>query len=193
MQGIIIMGFPKCGTTSLLEYLKKKYNKEIADQSGFYPYDFVNKISRREWCYLPFEEQLDKFKKQFGDPADFELDFITREPVGRIWSAWEAWNHYYKGYTFEEYLQIDSDEYKKRWNNRGVSHHGEVNPIKQVDYWNWITPWVKEYGTDIVKVYTLEGLSSHPDFPQTNSLKKSQIPENCRELVEKYLKKEKKS
>ncbi len=191
MQGLIIMGFPKCGTTSLLEYLKKKYDKEIADQKGFYPYDFVNKISRREWCYLPFEEQLKRFKHEFGDPKDFKLVFIMRDPVERIWSGWEAWNHYYKGYTFEEYLQIDSDEYKKRWNNKGVSHHGEVNPIEQVDYYKWITPWIK-YKCPI-DVHMLEHIRQDKDFPQTNSLKKSQIPDQCRELVEKYLKKEKKS
>jgi len=52
---------------------------------------------------------------------------------------------------------------------------------------------MEKYGSDIVKVYSLEGIRSDPLFPQTNSLKKSEVPENCRELVEKYLKKEKKS
>jgi len=189
MQGLIILGFPKCGTTSLLECLKAKYKKDIADQKGFYPYDFVDKISRREWCYHPHEEQIKRFNHQFGDPADFELAFITRDPVERVWSGWEAWSHYFQGYTFEEYLNIDSDEYKKRYNNRGLSHLGEINPIKQVDYKYWIDLW-KDYEVD---VYELEEIRKDPDFPQTNSLKKSEIPENCRELVEKYLKKEKRN
>lgn len=166
---------------------------EIAEQAGFYDHDFKDRISRREWCYLPFDEQMSRFNKVFGDPADFELVFITRDPVERIWSGWEAWNHYFQGYTFEEYLNIDSDEYKERYNNRGLSYLGEINPIKQVDYWYWITPWMEKYGSDIVKVYSLEGLKNDPLFPQTNSLKKSQVPIKCRELVEKYLKKEKKS
>ena len=193
MQGIIVMGFLKCGTTSFLSYLQNLYDKDVADQAGFYPPDFREKISRREWCYLPFEEQIKRFKHQFGDPANFKICFITRDPVERIWSGWEAWNHYFIGYTFEEYLNIDSEEYKKRYGNKGLSYLGEINPIKQVDYWKWITPWMKEYGHKVIEVYTLEGLRPHPDFPQTNSLKKSQVPENRRELVEKYLKKEKKS
>jgi len=193
MQGVILWGFLKCGTTSMLKYLEKKCEKHIADQSGFYPYDFKGKISRREWCYLPHEEQVKRFKFQFGDPADWKFIFITRDPVERIWSGWEAWNHYFRGYTFEEYLNIDSEEYRKRNNNKGLSYLGEVNPIKQVDYWKWITPWMEKYGSEMVEVYSLEGLLSDPDFPQTNSLKKSQIPDQCRELVEKYLKKEKKS
>ena len=188
MKGIVIMGFPKCGTTSLLKYLEVKYTKEIAKEAGFYPHDYDNKISRREWCYQPFEEQVKRFKHEFGDPKDFRLVFIIRDPVERIWPGWEAWNHYYKGMTFEQYLNLETSEY-----DDGLSYLGEVNPIKQVNYWKWITPWMEKYSSKLVEVYTLEGLAPHPDFPQTNSLKKSQIPENCRGLVENYLKKEKKS
>jgi len=182
------MGFPKCGTTSLLEYLKKKYDIGVARDKGFAGADIKDHISRREWCYLPFDEQIKRFKHEFGDPADFKICFITRDPVERIWSGWEAWSHHYTGYSFEQYLNLKTGNY-----SGGLSYLGEVNPIEQVDYWKWITPWMKEYGSKVVEVYTLEGLRNHPDFPQTNSLKKSQVPENCRELVEKYLKKEKKS
>jgi hypothetical protein len=189
MQGIVIMGFPKCGTTSLLEYLRAKYKKDIANQKGFYSHDFLNKISRREWCYLPFEEQLEKFKHEFGDPADFKIVFITRDPIDRVWSGWEAWSHYYKGYTYEEYLNMDSEEYKKKWNDRGLSYLGEVNPIKQVDYWKWIMPWMERYGSEVVNVYSLEGLIPHPSFPQTNSLKKSDIPDKYYKLTDIVLKK----
>ncbi len=72
---IIILGFPKCGTTSLMKYLEKKYDKIV---------------TRREWCYLPFEEQLKKFNKEFGDPKDFKLVFITRSPVNRLWSLYKT-------------------------------------------------------------------------------------------------------
>lgn len=186
MKGVMILGFPKCGTTSLLDYLKAKYSKEITEQKGFYPYDFVNKISRREWCFQPYEEHLKRFKKQFGDPADFKLVFITRDPVERVWSGWESWKHYYSGYTFEEYLKTDTEEYKKRWNNRGLSYLGEVNPIKQVDYKHWLMPWLDNYPEQVI-VYQLEKIRKDPDFPQTNSLKKSDIPDKYRELILKAL------
>ena len=186
MQGIVIMGFPKCGTTSLLEYLIKKYDMPIARAKGFVESDFKDHISRREWCYLPFEEQRRQFKHEFGDPADFKICFITRDPVERIWSGWEAWNHYYQGLAFEEYLNLDTETYEG-----GLVYLGEVNPIKQVDYKYWISLW--KNGGYKIDVYELEEIKKDPDFPQTNSLKKSQVPENCRELIEKYLKKEKKS
>lgn len=179
-DGVIIMGFPKCGTTSLLEYLKVKYKKNIADQKGFYPYDFLNKISRREWCYQPIEEQVRRFKHEFGDPVYFKLVFITRDPVERVWSGWEAWNHYYKNMTFEEYINLDADTYEG-----GLSYLGEVNPIKQVDYKYWISLW-KNGGYE-VDVYELEDIRKDPDFPQTNSLKKSNIPDEYRELILKAL------
>ena len=180
MKGIIILGFPKCGTTSLLEYLKKKYDMEVAREKGFVTSDFKDHISRREWCYLPFEEQLKRFKHEFGDPADFKLIFITRDPVERIWSGWEAWNHYYKDMTFEEYLNLDTETYEG-----GLLYLGEVNPIKQVDYERWIQPW-KDCD---VEIFRLEEISQDPDFPQTNSLKKSNIPHKYRELTEKLLSK----
>jgi len=176
------MGFPKCGTTSFLDYLKKKYDTDVAKERGFYPFDFKNKISRREWCYHPFEEQKKRFIHEFGDPADFKICFIKRDPVERIWSGWEAWNHYYQGYTFEQYLNLKTEDY-----NGGLSYLGEVNPIEQVDYWKWITPWMKEYGSKVVEVYLLEGLMNHPDFPQTNSLKKSSVPDEYRKMIEDKL------
>jgi len=47
MKGVIILGFPKCGTTSLLEYLKKKYDMEVAREKGFVTSDFKDHISRK--------------------------------------------------------------------------------------------------------------------------------------------------
>lgn len=179
MQGIIIMGFPKCGTTSLLEYLKKKYDMEVAREKGFVTSDFKDHISRREWCYLPFEEQLKRFKHEFGDPEDYKIVFITRDPVERVWSGWEAWNHYYKNMTFEEYINLDTDTYEG-----GLSYLGEVNPIKQVDYKYWISLWKRGYEVD---VYELEEIRKDPNFPQTNSLKKSDIPDKYREMIIKAL------
>ncbi len=174
MKGVIILGFPKCGTTSLMSYLSKRYTMKVAKDKGFYSGEKEPVVQRREWCYLPFEEQLKRFKHEFGDPKDFKICFITRDPVERIWSGWEAWSHHYKGYTFEEYLNLDSDKYEG-----GLKYLGEVNPIKQVDYWKWIDPW-NEYRPN---VYNLEGVSTHPDFPQTNSLKTSEVPDKYKELI----------
>jgi len=115
MQGIVVLGFPKCGTTSIIEYLNIKYKIDIARDKGFSVLDDKHFVFRREWCYLPFEEQLKRFEYDFGDPNDFKLVFITRNKVDRIWSGWEAWHNYYAGNTFEEYLHLDTKKYNKIW------------------------------------------------------------------------------
>ena len=65
----IILGFPKCGTTSLEVFLKTKF--------GNY------NVTRREWCFMPFEEQMELFEMEFGDPRLHKLYFITRDPKER--------------------------------------------------------------------------------------------------------------
>lgn len=189
MKGYLIMGFPKCGTTSLLKYLEILKKLPIAEQSGFYDYDFDGKISRREWCYLPFEEINKRFNKVFGNMEDYGFVFITRDPVERIWSGWEAWRHYYAGYMFEQYLQLDTEEYNKRNPGKGLSYLGEISPIKQVNYSRWIQPFI-DRKLDVT-VFKLEEICKDPDFPQTNSLKTEPIPDDKRTLIEYYLKKNK--
>ncbi len=183
MKDVVILGFPKCGTTSLMPYLAKKYKLPVARDGGFYTGDSSPVVQRREWSYLPFEEHLKKFKHEFGNPEDYHIAFITRNPIERCWSGFEAWRHYIP-FSYEEYLNITNPDDLK-----GLKYLGEVSPIKQVDYWHWITPWMKEYGSKVVKVYNLEGFKNDPNFPHLNSLKKSNIPHKYRELTEKLLSK----
>ncbi len=86
MKGIVILGFPKCGTTSLMPYLAKKRGISVARDAGFYSGETKPVVQRREWSYLPFEEQLKRFKHEFGDPKDYHLAFITRDPIERLFS-----------------------------------------------------------------------------------------------------------
>ena len=181
MKDVVILGFPKCGTTSLMPYLAKKYGIPVAKDAGFYNGETKPVVQRREWSYLPFEEQLKRFKHEFGDPKNYHLAFITRDPIERCWSGFEAWRHYIP-FTYEEYLSItDPNDLKS------LKYLGEVNPIKQVDYWTWIKPWMEKYGSEIVEVYNLEGFKNDPDFPQTNSLKKSNISKKNYEITKKLL------
>ncbi len=172
----IVLGFPKCGTASLQDYLRIKSGKSRKDTS----------TTKREWCWFPFEEQLAMFDFEFGDPEDYKLYFITRDPVERIWSAWEAWHYWYSKYTFEEYLELDSDEYAQRFGEshagKGVGIHGEVNPVKQVDYKHWLTPWLDNFPEQVI-VYQLEKIRKDPLFPHNNSLKKSEVPDKYREMI----------
>jgi len=179
MKDIFILGFPKCGTTSLLTYLAKKHGIPVARDGGFYNGEKKPVVQRREWCHLPFEEQLKRFKYEFGDPKDYHFVFITRDPIERCWSGFEAWKHYIP-FTYEEYLNVTNPDDLK-----GLKYLGEVNPIKQVDYEHWIKPW-REYD---IEVYKLEEVRKDPDFPQTNSLKKSNISKENYKLTKRLLEK----
>jgi hypothetical protein len=124
----IILGFPKCGTTSLEAFLKAKYGND--------------NVTRREWCYMPFEEQLEFFKREFGDPKDHKLYFILRDPEERTLSGLNAW-----GPNFP--------------------HRGETDPVKQTEYHRWMLPWT-DYAIVIIH---LEDIANNPDFPKLNSLR----------------------
>lgn len=179
MKDVVILGFPKCGTTSLMPYLAKKRDISVARDAGFYNGETKPVVRRREWSYLPFEEQLKRFKYEFGDPKDYHLVFITRDPIERCWSGFEAWRHYIP-FTYEEYLNITNPDDLK-----GLKYLGEVNPIKQVDYEHWIKPW-RKYD---IEVYKLEEIRKEPDFPHVNSLKKSNISKENYKLTKRLLEK----
>ena len=183
MKDVVILGFPKCGTTSLMPYLAKKYKIKVGRDGGFFTGETEPVVQRREWSYLPFEEQLKRFKHEFGNPKDYHIAFITRDPIERCWSGYEAWKHYIP-FTYEEYLNITNPDDLK-----GLEYLGEVNPIKQVDYWTWIKPWMEKYGSEIVEVYNLEGFKNDPEFPHINSLKKSNISKENYKLTNRLLEK----
>ncbi len=164
MKGIIILGFMKCGTTSLMPYLAKKNKMPVTRDGGFYLNEKKPTVSRREWCYLPFEEQLKRFKGEFGDPKDYQLVFITRDPIARCWSGYNAWKHYID-FTYEEYLDITNPDDLTQ-----LKYLGEVNPIKQADYERWMKPWKDNYPEQIT-VYKLEELTKDPEFPWKNTKK----------------------
>lgn len=63
----VIVGFPKCGTQSLIEYLHK-HN--------------VNCLSREAWIQLG-QQGVDYYKKHCGDYIPI---IVTRNPVERAWS-----------------------------------------------------------------------------------------------------------
>ena len=87
MKDIVILGFPKCGTTSLMPYLAKKYKLSVARNGGFYTGETKPTVSRREWCYLPFEEQIKRFKHLF---IKEKKDFNTKVQLLASFLIWPS-------------------------------------------------------------------------------------------------------
>lgn len=160
----LVIGFPKCGQTSLAEYLHKRFGSE-------------NNADRGEIIWKP--DGIELFEKN-GYAENYRPVIIIRDPIKRIWSDW---NHLGRGYgfkTFEEYLQNKKQE--------GFGGLGEYNPVKRSNYEKYIKRWAK-YDPIVLE---LEEMQKNPNFPHHNKgteydEKYNDIPQHYRELCESFL------
>ena len=110
---LVIIGFPKCGTTSLHQYLIKKYGD--------------NNVKRDE-CIL-YSNAVQQFKQRWGNMATTVIAF--RSLPERCWS-W--YNHISPDMTYYKYLHTHA---------RKENKFGELNPIRQCNIKKWVTPWLE--------------------------------------------------
>jgi|TARA_B110001454_G_scaffold211802_1_gene227881 hypothetical protein len=148
-DGLIIVGFPKCGQVSLIQHLK-----------NISP-DTIVKKDEIIWN----KEGVKIFKEKYGHNDKIKPLIIKRDPIKRIWSSYWYFDleekPFREKYTYEEYLHIDM-----------YAHHlGELNPIRCSNYNKWINNW-KELNPII---YEHEELIKIPNFPHLN--KTNNIPE----------------
>ena len=143
-KGFVVIGFPKCGQESLLEYLK-----------GRYP----NRKTKKDEIIWN-KKGVEIFKEKYGDRMHPVI--ITREPILRMWSAY--WYFEYTGetpynerFTFPEYLKLEDYKY----------HIGEMNPVKQSNYQRWIKDWLELKPI----IFKLETVSQNTNFPHLNQTK----------------------
>jgi len=140
---IHIIGFPKCGSTSLRTYFKARYPKiQVASfpSASLYQPDWETICGGR--CSQP----------------DTLSVIITRNPVERIWSAYfwsQKWNYPSKKHpTFEEFLHWQPP---KEWR---YTSSGLVDPIDCCDYEKYIKKAYK-YNPIILR---LEDMKKNPNF-----------------------------
>ena len=161
-----MIGFPKCGQTSLAEYLIKRLGGEfVADRAEII------------WR----EDGLKQFEENGYLENNYRPVIIIRDPIERIWSDW---NHLGRGYgfaTFEEYLA----------NEKPIGGFGEYNPIKRSNYDKWIKQWAK-YNPIVLE---LEQMMLNPNFKHRNKgeehfEKYEPIPAHYKRLCEKLLERE---
>lgn len=149
MNKFVIVGFPKCGQNSLIEYLRAKYNLPVTDNSG------SPLVTKSEFIWkTDAVEQMTKW-----DAKGYKCVIIKREPVDRIWSSYYYFGYYTK-MSYENYLEI-------RGYHRTL---GEENPLLQSDYDHWIDR-LKSFKP---LVYDLEEILKESSFPVIN---KTEIPE----------------
>jgi len=154
----VIVGFPKCGQSSLIEYLRVKYNLPIVGRDGA---PLVTK-SEFIWHYDAFEKML-KWEER-----GYKCVIIKRDPVERIWSSYNYFG-YREKMTYEEYLNFEGY----------TNLLGEENPIKQSRYSYWMRQLL--YFSPII--FKLEEVSKDPKFPKLNEGLKYQMPQEIRDLT----------
>jgi hypothetical protein len=137
----VVVGFPKCGTMSMVEWLKKKNPKCI--------------VERPENIYKE-QNHLHVVKKWY----EWECIAITRDPVKRIQS----------GIKYFEELRNMPVEKVCGGPFTGIQKFENVGfrwPIYQSNYDFFIKKWERYHGARI-KVYRFEDMIKDKDFPHIN-------------------------
>lgn len=112
-RDFVIIGFPKCGTTSLQRYMTKKYPSVCTHRNEII---YSNRCSRI-WS--------DRFSQCI--PV-----IVTRDPIERIWSAYRYYS-WTRSIPFEKWVaNIDP-----------INMTGTTNPIESIKYGKFIEPMLK--------------------------------------------------
>lgn len=158
MKKFAVVGFPKCGTMSLAEWLRKKY----------------------PGCQVTRPETIYKKYNPKHDWKDYECVTITRNPIDRIHSGQQY-------FTALQRLSVQ-EICEARWKNSdkydGV---GFADCINQSDYQEYIEKFESNYDVKITN-YRFEDMIKDPDFPHINeSAEKIQWTEQDDEYVRSKL------
>lgn len=136
-----VIGFPKCGTMSLVEYLKAKYPKcEVTRPENIYEEPKEPHIVPR-W-------------------RDWECVTITRNPLNRIQSGCQY-------FTVLRQSSVEDVLQGKFHNSKNYMNVGFRYPVRQSDYQYYINRFSRNHGVKVVN-YRFEDLIKDPDFPHIN-------------------------
>lgn len=114
-----IIGFPKCGTVSLEEYLKRDKKNEV-----------IRVVPEIAW--LPNAHRT--YKAYY---SEYTPVLITRDPFDRLWSAYRFYT-FFHGVTWEEFLNGNDPRYhfigcskiKGKWDyTPHINRFAEWNPL----------------------------------------------------------------
>jgi len=157
----LIIGFPKCGTTSLISYLKNKFPKATVQKSEII-YD---------------ETGIAHYKKHCMGMTPV---IITRNIADKLWSAFFFFK-FDKQIEFEDFLHQEDT----LWQNLGWN-----NPIEQANHDKYIKPWLK-YDPIIFDMDTLKEEDDFPRLKTSEkekNIKIPRMPDFYRDMVNKAFK-----
>ena len=143
----IILGFPKCGSMSLNQYLINRYGK--------------TNVGWSEAILYTIEDQMRLFKEGFGDPRNHDLYFITRDIEEMEKSRYNFWVEI-GTYTYKQFYK--NHEIQKIVIKKIPRDQGEPNPIPPWHLEELMEPWMKYNPT----IYSLKEASKMKDFPKLN-------------------------
>jgi len=81
----VIVGFPKCGQVSLVEYLIRQGHQA------------------KKFDKIWHDDALRMILERYQNNEQFVV--ITRDPIDRMWSGWRFW-HYHEHMSFEKYTHV---------------------------------------------------------------------------------------
>ena len=150
-----IVGFPRCGQTSMQEYLHRGQDWQI---------------DKRECIW---NKNMDKTLKELQDNM-IEIIVVKRDPVKACWSSYWYFKEESKEMTYEEWL-VHKD-YRE--------HLGERNPISCYNYDKWLKG-LEKYNPTIYDLEDYTGIERFQQLNKVTTHKMTESQEELtRELLQ---------
>lgn len=155
---IAIIGFPKCATTSLANYLE-----------NIFPDTEIKKMETMVYDTYGVEQFKDSY-------SDFKPVIITRDPADRLWSGYYFYE-FNKKMPFEDFVKRRSGD---------MFHAGLGEPIKQSIYTDYTKTW-RDLEPIHVTLEDLAKIDDFPHMLETTNKDMFPMPAFYRSLVEKSI------
>jgi hypothetical protein len=165
LPNFLIVGFPRCGTTTLWQYLDSHPDVYIPRKELWFFHDEEVWWKGIEWYMGQFNTELSHHGEAtpfyfYGSAMrrikttipDIKIVFILRDPVQRAYSHyWERVRPGRKPGSFEKAIQRDLE-------GEGIEPRGSAEIFRIGMYERWLEVWFREFKRDQIHIMVLEEL-----------------------------------